>query len=45
MAIYTLEDLRNAVPQDMKGLADDALVRDYSQRIGKSLKKQRTTSA
>lgn len=36
MAIYTLEDLRNAVPQDMKGLADDALVRDYSQRIGKS---------
>jgi len=36
MAIYTLQDLRNAVPQDMKGLADDALVRDYSQRIGKS---------
>lgn len=36
MAIYTLEDLRNAVPQDMKGLADDALVRDYSQRIGKT---------
>lgn len=36
MAIYTLEDLRNAVPQEMRGLADDALVRDYSQRIGKS---------
>jgi hypothetical protein len=36
MAIYSLDDLRNAVPQEMKGMGDDALIRDYSQRIGKS---------
>ena len=36
MAIYSLADLRNAVPQEMKGMGDDALIRDYSQRIGKS---------
>lgn len=36
MSIYTLDDLRAAVPQSMRSLPDDALVREYSQRIGKS---------
>jgi hypothetical protein len=36
MSIYTLDDLRAAVPQSMRSLSDDALVRDYSQRVGKS---------
>ena len=36
MAIYSLDDLRAAVPSDMRSLSDDELVRDYSQRIGRS---------
>lgn len=36
MAIYNLGDLRAAVPEDMRNLSDDELVRDYSTRIGRS---------
>lgn len=36
MPIYTLEDLRSAVPASMRGMSDEELVRDYSKRLGES---------
>lgn len=36
MPIYTLEDLRSAVPASMRGMSDEDLVRDYSKRLGES---------
>lgn len=36
MAIFSLKELREAVPPELRGLSDDALLRDYSQRVGKS---------
>jgi len=36
MAIFSLNELRAAAPAELQGLSDDALLRDYSQRIGKS---------
>lgn len=34
MAIFSLKELREAVPPELRGLSDDALLRDYSQRVG-----------
>jgi ribosomal protein S7 len=36
MAIFSLKELREAVPPELRGLSDDALLRDYSQRVGKT---------
>jgi hypothetical protein len=36
MAIFSLNELRAAAPAELQGLSDDALLRDYSQRVGKS---------
>lgn len=35
MSIYTLEDLRNAVPEELKNASDHELVLDYSNRLGR----------
>lgn len=35
MSIYTLEDLRNAVPEALKNASDQELVLDYSNRLGR----------
>jgi hypothetical protein len=36
MAIFSLKELREAVPPELRGLSDDALLRDYGQRVGKT---------
>jgi len=33
MAIYTIADLRAAVPARMKSLSDEELISDYSKRL------------
>lgn len=35
MSIYTLDDLRAAVPDELKGASDAELISDYSQRTGR----------